>query len=557
MPPITLRDFSKGLWIEGPDDGMPEGTLRRAKGVHPSTRGNIRSRDGSTLLYSLNAHSLARFDDVRYQGAGTIFYRDGVSIKTGLASNRLTFVAIPPTQGVVDSLFVAGGGSLFKVDTAGNVTNVGIAIPADPTVTVGIAGDLTGTFKYKITYRNNTTGTRSNGNANEQSVTLSSERGNVVFASSGDAQVDKVEVWRTVASGSTFFLVATVDDTSSPYVDNVLDTAIIANVELPLDNTPPEATYRSIARFENRQFWLRDSASGKAGNLYFSPLGRAEVVKGTIAITGNDDPTQVAIPWQGFLWVFTEGKIIQVSAGGAENIFPTQEIEGAPGTVNPFTVVSTRDGIIYESVDSVMLFNGTRSEPLAMDAVRNIFRSESVAGIPAFTGNVATFGRDEYIISDGETTLALRVFDRRWRNLGVGCNALFAEKDTEKIQATFSNTVLLLEEPGVLTDNNIPVPFEIETPSQSTEQDVIGIATLLIIDANTDGQLLTPRLITDEGDFTLPPFTTIKRERTEWTINANIKRAGIRISGNFSKAVNIYAISITPHIPQPESAGAV
>lgn len=556
MPPITIRNFGKGLWIDGPNDNMPGGTLRRAKGVHPSTRGDAHSRDGSILLYELNAHSLTRFDDIRYQGAGTNFYRDGSSIRSGLSGNRLTFVAIPPTLGVVDSLFVAGGGSLFKVDTEGNITNVGIAIPADPTVTAGISGSLTGTFKYKTAYKNSVTGTRSNGNTNEQSVVLAAQRGNIVFVASGDSQVDKLEVWRTTAGGSAFFLVATVDDTSSPYVDNLLDTQILAGDELPRDNTPPEATFQSIAIFEKRQFWLRDSAPGKAGNLYFSPVDRSEVVAGTIALTSNNDPTQVAIPWQGFLWVFTEGKIIQVSSGGTEGSFPTQEIEGAPGTINPFTVISTRDGIIYESIDSIMLFNGTRSEPLAMDAVRDIFRGETVEGIPAFVGNVATYGRDEYIISDGVTTLALRTTDNRWRNIGLGCNALFAEKDTTNIQASFSGKVHLLEEPGQVLDNEIAIAFEVEVPSQSTEQDVLGIATLLVIDADTNSQILTPKLITDEGEITLPLFVTKKRKRTEWTINANIKRASVRISGNVSKRVTIFAVSIEPYIPQPMSVGA-
>ena len=50
---------------------------------------------------------------------------------------------------------------------------------------------------------------------------------------------------------------------------------------------------------------------------------------------------------------------------------------------------------------------------------------------------VATFARDEYLLSDGSQTLALSVRDGAWRALGFGCSALFYELDVDAIVASF------------------------------------------------------------------------------------------------------------------------
>src|SRR3990167_5074348 len=120
-----LESF-KGLWLVGARETMPPGSLRRAKGIHHLRTTSLRSREGSTLLYTVaeNAYSLYRFNDVRFYASDTILYRDGVSVLTGLDGNRLAFVRMPPTLEtdislvpLADYLFVTGGGLVRKIDT--------------------------------------------------------------------------------------------------------------------------------------------------------------------------------------------------------------------------------------------------------------------------------------------------------------------------------------------------------------------------------------------------------------------------------------------------------
>ena len=67
------HDFSKGLWSVGGKEHTMTGYIRRAKGLHAIRTPHLRSRDGSTLLYNLTAHSLIeelmnRFDHVVLSG---------------------------------------------------------------------------------------------------------------------------------------------------------------------------------------------------------------------------------------------------------------------------------------------------------------------------------------------------------------------------------------------------------------------------------------------------------------------------------------------------------
>ena len=140
---IRWERTDTGLYVPGDTDTIPDGALKRNRGLDATPTGTWRSRNGSTTLYELNAHSLYRFGDVRFQGAGTVLYRNGISIITGLNGQRLSFVRMPPTAGKVDYLFVAGGGLPRKIDSSGNVTQWGITKPTYGSFAAGLGTQLT------------------------------------------------------------------------------------------------------------------------------------------------------------------------------------------------------------------------------------------------------------------------------------------------------------------------------------------------------------------------------------------------------------------------------
>jgi len=138
----AIRTFDKGLMPMGAPDSAPPGTMRRNKGLARVLEGTARSRSGCSNLYSHAAHSIQRFDAHRYYIAGTVLYRDGVSILTGLSGNRATWVVGPPTLGKPDYLFLADGTYMYKIATDGTVTNWGIAPPDNATLAAGTGINL-------------------------------------------------------------------------------------------------------------------------------------------------------------------------------------------------------------------------------------------------------------------------------------------------------------------------------------------------------------------------------------------------------------------------------
>ena len=138
MPRISLLDFNndrpRGLWISGPRERTPQTHLRRFTSPHAIRERELRTRNGTTIDAAVGpAHSLGRFDDVRFQGVGTELFRAGVSIDTGYDGTPLDLVVSEPRVGTdAEYLFVCGGGKLRKVEDDGTVTQWGISPPSDP-----------------------------------------------------------------------------------------------------------------------------------------------------------------------------------------------------------------------------------------------------------------------------------------------------------------------------------------------------------------------------------------------------------------------------------------
>src|SRR6185437_9488774 len=83
---------------------------------------------------------------------------------------------------------------------------------------------------------------------------------------SADAQVDKIDIYRTVDGGSLFYFVAEVANATSSFTDNTADSALNTALIAPLalSNNPPPAGMSLVT-------WHQDRLWGASGNLlYFS-----------------------------------------------------------------------------------------------------------------------------------------------------------------------------------------------------------------------------------------------------------------------------------------------
>lgn len=541
----------------GAQERMPAGTLRRATGIDAMKRHVLRSRPGSTLLYAVGAHSLYRFADARFQGVGTQLFKNGVSIEMGFNGSRLRFMRMPPTVGVVDYLFVTGGEHLVKVDAAGAVSKWGIDAPTtNPAAADNGAGALAaGTYKYWITFKNTVTGHRSNSNPVEATVTIGASRQVLVsnIPTSTDPQVGAREVWRTVVGGVVGFLLTTIpDNVATTYVDNTADAGL-GSTQLPTDNDPPNQKYNRVAGpYYGRAFWAGIDIDGQRGRIVFSPAGRPESDSGFLDVTNDDDPTREIVLWNGSLWVFTEGKIIQIL--GTDEPFAYRDVYGAPGTNDAESVCPTPYGIVYKANDGLRLFNGSQSLIAGEDSVRLIFQGEALEGIgPIGTAVSHAYGRGEYYVSDGVATIVVNLADNTWRNLGLALDAVFYEPDTKEMVASFSGKTLLLEAVGATTDDGAAVSFEVESPAVLSDISKPALLQRIFIEANTRSQWLTPRvrLIAPKNDgsdeeeevvLTLSQLQSATRQTQELPVLRSGRLISIRLTGSLSDQVEVYGI---------------
>lgn len=769
---IKLRQFDKGLWLASPKDVMPQGTLRRASGVHALSRNSARSRPGSSLLYTGNAHSVFYFAGSWFTCVSTILYRDGTSLITGYDGERLSFVKMPPTAGVKDYLFVAGGAQLKKVDDDGDDTNWGISPPSQGVSVAdsGAGGSPDGTYRYRITYQNSVTGSRSNAPSDDDDLKLllhcdgvdthttftdsspnnftltaidnaqgdtaqkkfgtasglfdgtgdylslpqtdaakifreiadgpfyidtwirfadlsdasviaqhedasnkwvlrkndiayktyfvfyidyagvslvqhivkhpsstylninqwyhialirgwggdpsalaitvdgtkwplntgqesndftwpqlngivkigashvdelngwldeisiyGSARETATFTSptaaypssatvtvatnsvditgipeSADPQVDTVEIWRTQGNGNILFRATTLSNGISSYTDDIAD-ADLESVELPTDNLVPYSWFDDCAMHNASMFWVTRTQEGERGRLYYSPIGRAEAIEGFIEVTSDDDGCQKLFTWGGMLGVITKKTVYQILG---TNPYVAREVSGTPGTTAPQTVIGTPAGIFYEAADGVRKFTGTSSELVAPEAVVRLFRGEAVAGLLSFTGVVAEYARNEYMISDTDQTLAVNVRTGVWRNLGVGCNAIYYEETLDTLGAVILSDLIEFEKEGELLDYDTNIDFEIETPHQRLhgEQDIL--IRHVFIDADTSSESLTVTLLLDNTTLSLGAISTSSRQVTSFNVMRYGKIIGIRLTGAVDEIIEIFEIDI-------------
>jgi hypothetical protein len=548
------HDFSKGLWSVGGKEHTMPGFVRRAKGLHSIRTPHLQSRDGSELLFSLDAHSLYRFADQRIQAADAVVYLNGAVVDSGHDGSRLRFVPLPPQPGLQDYLFITGGGRMIKMSPDGVVSLWGITEPSGPpslAETNTGAGALTnGVYKYKIVFRNGITGSRSNAQLVESSITVGSGPSSVALTNipvSTDAQVSEREVYRTQVDGAIYFRAFVIsDNTTTSTTDNVADDDL-ETIQLQTDNNPPTPTWREAWVHDFQMWWCGDSAEGAQGRAYYAPVGRPESVLGFVEVSNTDDPTQVGFSWAETNWVMTEKNIYRIE--GVSEPFQARKVGQCPGTTRPKTVTITPNGILYQAFDGIRLFNGNTSELVSFDQLGPIFRGQDLENLSAMTAIIGEYAKDEYFISDESQTLALNLTRGTWRDLGIGCRAFHCEQDTVAFVASFNFGVYSLEAYGETLDGADAIEIEWEPGGKLSDISQDTTLQRIYLDIDTGGQLLLPTLILDEEELELPTFLTNRRDLVEYSVGRVCRLVSIRLTGAVEARVKLYGLEMDLYMP--------
>ena len=641
---IKINQFDKGLYLGLPKDKLPPGSCFRYRGVSPLSDGSIRSRNGSAQLSALDAHSIFYFNSNYYYGVLTSLYKGLSAIKTGLSGNSISFAKMPPTAGIVDYLFCCEGTTPFKVDSSGNVTDWGFAVPAsnptytytlwpdftglvfatykwtvsaagtneyycellaggDPSLpeptyvyspdgllTLGIIGalsassyaygdndglgyntiyvrlasgvdpDVGGTISYSIdtnylsgghdyaiTYKNSVTGHRSNAGSVHYHSSVSSSVGDALYRvglsnipdpTAVDSQIDTVEIWRTESDGTVLFYLDSIAVGVTTYNDDATET--LSSTELPIDNDQPYDYFTDCYGPHNASmFWITATEAGSRGLLFYSPIGRSEAMEGYIQVTSDDDGLQAIFGFSSQLGVISKSGIFIING---TNPYYARKVEGCPGTLSGKTVAVTPFGIFYEAYDGIRVFDGTGSVIVLPGSMERIIQGESLGDFTSFSGTLAAYCRNEYIITDGLQSLAYDISRQRFRDLGIGFSALYWNDQTKQIIANLSSVVVEYEKYGENDDNGSTFEISIEPPYFNTENYQEAILQHLTFDINTSSVEYTITLTHDDTETVIGVIQTTSRELVSFSIGISALRFGIRITGNCSATFELHEI---------------
>jgi len=438
-------------------------------------------------------------------------------------------------------------------------------------------GGRQGTYSYAYTYRNTTTGNRSNASPETSYVDAARERINLsAITVSADTQVNQREIWRTMGNGDSLFRAGVINDNvTTTFTDAVADflgidslattappattgvRSTLENLLLPTDNDRPFDTFSdAMGDTENVMWWL-DSTSGRRGRAYFSPAGRPESRRGFIEITDDDDPLQKLFLYNGIRYVFSESRLFRIDGSDP---YTAHEVFGVPGILpaQRFTVAVSPLGAIWQAKDGLRIFDGIRSRLLAHDQLGVLFRGENAENLTAFEGVVADYGRDEYLISDTVQTLAFNLRTGLIRDLGRGYTALYYEHDADEWIGARPTQTEIIEDEGTFTDAGSPIDFAIETPALRLSADEGSFVRRLIIEADTSSgtATVTPTLILGETEVARPPLTvTATRQRFELPIDQVADFIGLRLEASLTVQLSVYRIDADVYRPEtPEES---
>lgn len=473
---------------------------------------------------------------------------------------------------------------------------------------------MVGDYQYTVSYKNDTTGTRSNPNINEDGIiaktTVSNiERQGVTLtfpAMVFDPQADRVEVWRTVGNGAAYFLVGEIVLTTpgsvtagTSFTDKTADyiglnsgaasytqamgatgtwngRAILDSVELPLDNDSPNdpsfAFQDAVGIHVGRMWWTRNvdttdifsNSQDAQGQVFYSPAGRYEAVQAFIQITsGKSDPVQKLLIWNDRMFALTTSSFYEIV--GTDEPFIAQRIEGAPGTIRPDTVVATQEGIFWRAQDGIYNFNGQYAQNISDKDLQPVFKwRESVEDFAVgIDFNEAEVGKNSLwlmatgagIGGTGGGLAPLLVFDfatATWRTRSL---TRFLKWDA------VAGQLLGAVATGEIDDLE-PVPFNtgtttqavlVKTPVVRVGTGQLGVWRKLFIDYDPAGETsLTPTLIVDGITTNLTALTsTAGRRQAEFTVNKAGHDFQVQLFATTANtAIEFFGIELDIYVPK-------
>jgi len=218
------------------------------------------------------------------------------------------------------------------------------------------------------------------------SVALSSNSASLQsIPTSADPQVDQRKIYRTLANGTTFYWLATINDnTTTTYTDNNADTSL--GDALEEDHEPLPSGYGKLSAWWDNRLWVSgDNKILYSKSQYPESFSELEYYVNVDTDAQNDKITGMAV-FLDSLYVFKRNSvfIIKKKTGGTYGRFLL--LEGV-GCLAPWSIVRKSNLLIWLSDLGFIFFNGEDiyQEDISVK-ISDILNSQDKSTVDLITG---------------------------------------------------------------------------------------------------------------------------------------------------------------------------
>jgi len=223
---------------------------------------------------------------------------------------------------------------------------------------VGAAGDLTGTYKYLVTfYRSGNYPVESNPSDPSAEVNPAAQKVNLTnIPTSADPKVNCRRIYRTKANGAIYYwLVDINDNTTTAYEDNIHDDSL--GDEVSYDRYKPP-TGDDVEVWDNR-IWILNS---EENSVSFTNTGEAEemTAKNVFYVKAREPDNLTTLKAFGDkLYLFKNKASIHVVEKLGTSSYTITQRQEKIGCDAPLSVEATDSVMIFKSKYGIEVFNGS------------------------------------------------------------------------------------------------------------------------------------------------------------------------------------------------------
>lgn len=317
--------------------------------------------------------------------------------------------------------FCSGVNPNQKVTSALSVQNNGIAAPTDPgtVLTDGGVGVLTGSYTYKVTFRNSVTGHESDPSPASNILTITTRQINLNnIPVSSDPQVDRKKLYRTTGTNSgQWFFDAEIANATTAHTSNKPDAQLAEQV-FEDNGIPPQAKY--VEEF-NGMLAYAGLASPLQNYVALSGVLRPEAVDvdNRYGLAPDEQDVITGLKKFGRLLVAAKKHKIWVGTGFGPDEMDFTPTQVSQGPLGHWGIIEYRSALWYPSEQGFQVWGGLQEEYIGRP-IEDLYKTLDLAMLEKASGvfypplnmliwNVQTAGQPDF-----DQWLIYNVATREW-----------------------------------------------------------------------------------------------------------------------------------------------